>query len=1097
MLKLNHKEYTDTNLIKSVHHTEYFNLNIYPILNQLETEAGLLSDLAEACKDFTCDCTNIGNSNEINDFIYDNLLNFQNIYTSYSKITESKYHFIRIDENINDDIAENLYSDVILSNKNDIFNKKYPIKIKIKNLSKILYLTKEIYPIFETHFKYYFEENIFNYSNLICYCMIIKNGGSLLEEVLTTNLKFIDRWCILDTGSTDGSQEIIKRVLKDKKGTLFEEPFVDFKVSRNRCLELAGKSCKFLCMLDDTYTIEGDLKSFLEIVRGDQFSDSFSLMIKSDDTEYYSNRIIKSTTGLRYIHTIHEVITDQNNINVTIPVNQSFILDHRAEYMEQRTTYRKQFDLQLLFKEVEDDPNDPRALYYIAQTYGCIGDERAKAHYFELRIAHPEQGYIQEKIDALFELARCYNFKINSITKEYLNSPLSEIQWKRCEELYLSAWELDKKRPDSLYFIGIKYYLEQNYQIAYNYFKLGFETGYPIGSQYSLKPTLSYHFLPRFLTEVCYYLEDYQLGLLSAHLFLTNYNTPSSDSWNLMNNWYRIHNNLVNMGPILQTPAIQGKIFCIVTDGGWEPWTGKDILTKGLGGSETWIVETARNIKSFNVIVFCKTEKSEVFENVGYNPIELFPHFCANNVIDVCIISRFPEYIPVALKGHAKHVGIIFHDLLSPEVILPKDPKLKWIFGLTDWHCEYLKKCFPMYQDIILKNNYGIDQNFKSDFKVKNSFIYSSFPNRGLIVLLRMWPRILEILPDATLNIFCNLEQKWVNDVIPDEMKEIKALLKVNKKGTIVHGWVPKKVLAQAWSTAEYFLYPCKFEETFCLTAVEAAITKTFVITNGLAALGETVGDRGLIIPGNTLDITWQDECIQQLKTLTQEFKETKIIKNYKWATEHSWESQTDLFISKLKIEKNMLNWTNDVPPQTRQSFDYALSLLPNESTILEIGVYLGTSIIEILKIVPGSTAVVIDQWKEYYEHDNLIGIDTTLIDETTEAQFYKNTIEFKDRIKVLKGNSSDKLIELLLKHDSFNFIYVDASHKCLDVYLDSMLAWKLLKIGGIMAFDDYRFNKGDILNSPYEAIEHFKRENINNFILIKEDYRVYLKKIN
>jgi len=768
-----------------------------------------------------------------------------------------------------------------------------------------------------------------------------------------------------------------------------------------------------------------------------------------------------------------------------------------------------------------------------------------------------------------------------------------------------------------------------------------------------------------------------------------------------MNNWYRIHDNLIKMGPISQKPNI-GKIFCIVTDGGWEPWSGKDILTKGLGGSETWIVETARNIKGYNVVVFCKTDKSEVFENVGYNPIELFPQFCANNVIDICIVSRFPEYVPVAIKGHAKQIGIIFHDLLSPDVILPVHPKLKWVFGLTDWHCDYIKKVFPMHNPI--KINYGIDQSYKSEIKVKNSFIYSSFPNRGLVVLLKMWPRILEILPDATLNIFCNLDQKWVNDVIPEEMKEIKALLKVNKKGTINHGWVPKKVLAQAWSTAEYFLYPCKFEETFCLTAVEAAITKTFVITNGLAALGETVGDRGLIIPGNVLDITWQDECIQKIKTLTHEFKETKIIENHKWATEHSWKSQTELFmnhlvfekhwykidkieqyvikiaekfenivdigsgnvpfklanvtidgfspathktnleceelphsfydfiycrhtledltdnslllseikkkskigyletpsplaeccrgidgdtdynkigyghhhsilwveneilycipkilkfmqnfdqtfirnelfidymwntyilydtldyvilpapeteleyksillnafkqtkisnklfVSKLKIANDILNWTNDVPPQTRQSFDYVLSLLPKGSTVLEIGTYTGTSIIEILKIVPDSTAVVIDQWKEYHEHDNLEGIDTNLIDKDTESQFYKNTIEFKDRIKVLKGNSSDKLLGLLMKQVSFNFIYVDASHKCLDVYLDSMLAWKLLKIGGIMAFDDYHFNQGDTLNSPYEAIEHFKRTKLNDFVLIKEDYRVYLKKIN
>ena len=174
-------------------------------------------------------------------------------------------------------------------------------------------------------------------------------------------------------------------------------------------------------------------------------------------------------------------------------------------------------------------------------------------------------------------------------------------------------------------FLGIKYYLQSDYRTAYNYFKLGFEVGYPIGSQYSLKPTLTYHFLPKFLTEVCYYLEDYELGKQAAHLFLTTYNTPSSDCWNLMINWYRIHSNLVLMGPISQNPIIPNvsKIFCIVTDGGWEPWTGKDILTKGLGGSETWIIQTARYLKqttNFDVMVFCKTSKSKL--------IKIFCAFC-------------------------------------------------------------------------------------------------------------------------------------------------------------------------------------------------------------------------------------------------------------------------------------------------------------------------------------------------------------------------------------------------------------------------------------------------------------------------------------
>ena len=124
-----------------------------------------------------------------------------------------------------------------------------------------------------------------------------------------------------------------------------------------------------------------------------------------------------------------------------------------------------------------------------------------------------------------------------------------------------------------------------------------------------------------------------------------------------------------------------------------------------------------------------------------------------------------------------------------------------------------------------------------------------------------MWPKIVKRYPDSTLHIYCNLEQEWVNQVSPDMMKEIKVLLRINKTGVTVHGWVSKSELAKAWTTAEYWLYPCIFEETFCLTALEAAISKTHVITNGLAALSETA-KYGHTVPGNPLTPEWQSDCL-------------------------------------------------------------------------------------------------------------------------------------------------------------------------------------------------------------------------------------------
>ena len=286
-MKLNKKEYFDTGVFQKKYIEEYCNLEIYPKINELETEAGLLSDFAEAFQlEQTPATIDIyGNADlESIQFLKDNLLNFVEISTivvGYIDYAITRFTNLK-------------YMDVLLAPEHYKSDALFFRKVKISTISKVLYLSQLGSNIFDKYFWYYFNNSgVFEYSNLVCYTMIIKNGGPLLEQVLTENLPIIDRWCILDTGSTDGSQEIIRRVLKNKKGILHEEPFVDFKVSRNRCLDLAGLTCKFIMMLDDTYSIRGNLRTFLEEVRGDQFSDSFSLMIQSDDTEYYSNRIIK------------------------------------------------------------------------------------------------------------------------------------------------------------------------------------------------------------------------------------------------------------------------------------------------------------------------------------------------------------------------------------------------------------------------------------------------------------------------------------------------------------------------------------------------------------------------------------------------------------------------------------------------------------------------------------------------------------------------------------------------------------------------------------------------------------------------------------
>ncbi len=876
------------------------NLKVYREVANLERLVGIVADFAESYsfKSLNVNVALLTKSNTVCSFFLNELEHVSNISSiktkNFDTFDNEAVFMINVDSV---EIRKKMNIHILVSKEFSYYNSLFKTKIPMYGTEYYLYLSSFAFDIFKKDFWYYFDNGQFKYDNLICYCMIVKNAGEILEKVLIENMPIIDRWVILDTGSTDGTQDVIRRVLKNKKGCLYEEPFINFRDSRNRCLDLAKNYCKYKIMLDDTYSVQGNLRHFLNITRGDQFSDSYSIMLKSEDTEYFSNRIIKSKSNLKYIHKVHEVITDENNNNVTVPPEYATVMDYRTDYMNERTNTRKLQDLETLVEEYYEDQSDPRNLYYIAQTYACLNDIENKAKYFEMRMNHPTEGFIQEKIDAIFELARTYNFELNK-------------DWSIIEPLYLKAWELDKKRPDSLYFLGIHYFLEKDYPTAYRYLREGFEVGYPVHCQYSLKPTLSFCFLPRFLTETCYYLKDYQLGEKSALLYLqsSKYNKPGSDAWDLVVNWYQIHQQYNFMGTVnTEVEEPEQKIITFVTDGGWAPWRGSDILVKGMGGSETWIIEVSKYVKqltNYRVIVFTNLSEPETFEGVEYLSIKEYPSFIANNIVEYSIISRYPQYVGISADSNCKNVGLIFHDLIINDTIIPTNPKIKDIFLLTDWHKNEFNEIFPCFGSITKTLAYGINEPNEEEYiPIKNSFIYSSFPNRGLLVLLQMWPRIKEILPDATLSIFCDLENNYVNTVAPDQMNEIKRLIPL-LEGVTNYGWVSKESLSHSWKMSEYWLYPCIFQETFCLTAMEAAISKTFVISTNLAGLQTTVGDRGIVIDGDPKTIEWQDQCINKLVEIKDGLidKQSYLERNYQFSKKHSWRTQSELFLKMTNL---------------------------------------------------------------------------------------------------------------------------------------------------------------------------------------------------
>jgi hypothetical protein len=1024
------------------------------------------------------------NIEENNENIKENIFNFEIKNISFTDKPKLDTDILFIND-CNFDYLDTLNNSFVVGTIelfDNINNNKDYIVYKISNCNLCLYIHKTFYNQFLIEFRYFIELNengginTLKYDNLIHYTMIIKNGGDTLEKILTENLPFIDRWTILDTGSTDNTIEIINKVLVGKKkGKLYQEPFINFRDSRNRCLDLAGKDSKFLIMLDDTYAIRGDLKNFLNTVRSDQFSDSFSLYIQSHDTQYASNRIIKSESGLRYKYKIHEVISPVNNKNVIIPIHHSLIFDYRSDYMENRTMTRKQYDLKVLFETIEEEPDDSRAYYYLGQTYNLLEDYESALKYYLERVNHHDEGFIQEKIDACFEAGRICNFKLNK-------------PWEECEALYKRAYEMDKSRPDSLYFIGIHYYLEaknnidpiNNFKIAYEYMKTAFEIGYPIHCQYSLKPTLSFYFLPKFLSELSYFNMNYLLGEKSSQLFLDS-NKPvngvqpfkeifNPEEYDMVNDWNKIFKCL-NVVPfnVLTTKIKENKFkkpyLCFLADGGFESWTGKDILYKGVGGSETYVIEMAKYIQElgiFNVVVFCKCNENEIFENVEYRKLIEFYDFITKETIHTCIISRYSEYVPVCLiSENIKNVYLLLHDLIPSGKIIPRTDKLRRIFCLSNWHVEYFTSIFPTLKDITVPFNYGIDFKLfltNETFKIPYKFIYSSFAHRGLLPLLQMWPKILSKYPSASLHIHCDIENNWVNAMRPDEMTLIKQILKEYKNveniNIFYHGWTDKKTLAESWKSSHIWFYPCTFLETFCLTALEAALTKTFVITRDFGALKDTVGDRGIMLDSNDLfdpyKQEWQDNVLNKLFEVidNKELQQELIEKNYNWAINMSWKSRAKNF-----IENHIYDFPTPYESNLNENFvDYIKWKTNNKE-------------LSILEISPSSNISIGSKFLELFEKSYLTTIDNTV-------------------------NISNSLLELIKKNENtYDFIYINESNDSLENYTNIMLGFKLLKNNGMIYF-----NSSDILKEIVDFIEKYKNQ--INIIDIHDKNELFIEKI-
>ncbi len=164
---------------------------------------------------------------------------------------------------------------------------------------------------------------------------------------------------------------------------------------------------------------------------------------------------------------------------------------------------------------------------------------------------------------------------------------------------------------------------------------------------------------------------------------------------------------------------------------------------------------------------------------------------------------------------------------------------------------------------------------------------------------------------------------------------------------------------------------------------------------------------------------------------------------------------------------------------------------------ILEVGSWEGRSALFFLTYFTQGHLTAVDSWDFSGDHESGDHQhNTTLASQNSEARFDRNLAPYVARLTKRKGASLHVLPQLLDEEQKFDVIYVDGSHFADDVLTDGINAWRLLKQGGIMIFDDLLWACYPRARAnPAWAISLFLKYHKGEYKILNAFYQIILQK--
>lgn len=799
----------------------------------------------------------------------------------------------------------------------------------------------------------------------ISVCIIVKNEP-LLENCISSIRNYVNEIVIVDTGSTDNTSEVARRLAdifeiytdcNNPETGLIE----DFSKARQRSFELSTQPWVMWVDADDIVIgAENLLKltnnanaSAVSINNNNAVAILFPYEYSYNEIGqctclHYRERLISNKNKFHWVNPVHEVLVPNDGINCLHITEESVVYKHKRQYSNKVSEPGRNLRILKNYLAKVGD-SDARQLYYyglecynnhlideaiqnLSKYVSVSGwdDERAMAC-LKLVDIFQYTGQYDEGLkwafktieiketwgEGYFALARMFYFLASKGGSNEMRN------WERC--VYFSRIGLNLPVTKTLLFINP---LDREYDI-HRYFnvalsKLGDINGALASANTGLvsNPNDQALITNKKIYETWLLKQD-AFSVLDKLSALEEITPQISDLIkSILNKQPEGLEKFIEQKKESASPSIlatnNDKLNIIFFAGdGVETWTPETVKRTGIGGSETMLIEQAKRLAALghNVSVYnsCGIFGSKIYDGVHYYQTNKFQ----NLECDVLVVSRRADMLGDQYNITAKLKLLWVHDVCAiaatNELLLKADR----ILALTEWHKQNLIKVHNIHPDHIIVTRNGIDLNLFTKNVSRNKFkcINSSSPDRSWTVLLEVWAQIKKQVPQAELHLYYGFKNwefsakydKLQSDLIiriKDRIKELEPL------GVVYHDRVSKEVLADEFLSAGCWIHPTWFTETSCITAMEAQAAGLGIVTSSIAALNETVSNRGILIDGDWASSEYKDKFIQSVVNTMNNYNDSDRVKIQEYANQNfgldslakNWNDMFYQLINEVKI---------------------------------------------------------------------------------------------------------------------------------------------------------------------------------------------------